>query len=161
MPVMHRAVTDRTVDNLHAGANDVDVHYVEQAYAALHVTMAASRTASTQGSCHEVRALAREALAQQTTELVALTACLREWDRRPMLGPHPDAAALRGLEGTPFDQAFVAQLAAHALASKAAARTEVEGGVHRRARDIAQSSIRTHGLQQAAITRLARATASR
>lgn len=160
MSVIDRAVTDSAVAALPADGNAVDLQYVEQSYADLHVAMAASRTVSTEGSRHEVRALAREALAQQTTQLAAITACLRAWERPVALGPHPDATVLRGLEGTALDEGFTAQLTAHAHASKEAARTEVEGGVCRRVRDIAQSSIRTQSLVLAAVTRLARATPS-
>lgn len=160
MSVMDQALTHQPAVVPPAGANAVDVQYVQQAYAALHVALAASRAASTEGSCHAVRALAREATAQQTTELVAVTACMREWGMPAPLGPYPDATTLRELEGTAFDRAFTDQLAAHAQASKAAARAQVDGGESKRVRDIARRSVQTQGLVLAAVARHARSQAS-
>ena len=123
--------------------NGVDLHYLEHARAALGPAIAASHSASTEAGDDDIRTLAREAHAQQTSQLMAISACLTRWGRPELAGPDPAAAeGLLGLPGPAFDRAFALQLTSYVHASMSAARNEMVGGASPGARGIAQESIR-------------------
>lgn len=132
--------------------NATDLHYLEQAGAALAPIMAVCDAAATRSSSNDVRALARDALSVQELQLSAISTVLRAW-RRPALATAPvtDAEALVGLGGEALDRVFVERLRAHARASIAGARGEMVGGASRAARLVAEEAIHAGDRQVAAL----------
>lgn len=134
--------------------NAADVHYLEEARAALGPIMAASRDIAASGRSHHVRALGRLALAEQADQLAAIAAALSAWgqlDARsaPTSTPFPDAIPER--HSTDQDRNFADHLAAHAHASLASARAEMITGASPTARSIAEQAIHAHDRRLAAI----------
>lgn len=132
--------------------NAADVHYLEEARAALGPIMAASSDIATSGRSHHVRALARLALAEQTDQLAAITAALTAWgqlDNRSTSIPLPDAKP--DLHSRDHDRTFADHLKAHAHVSLASARAEMIAGASPTARSIAEQAIHAHDRRLAAI----------
>lgn len=135
--------------------NAADVHYLEEAHAALGPIMAASRDIATSGRSHHVRALARLAFAEQADQLAAITAALAAWgqlDTCSTSTPLPDPSRQQGSEGQDLD--FTDHLTAHAHASLASARAEMIAGASPTARSIAEQAIHAHDRRLVAISLL-------
>jgi uncharacterized protein (DUF305 family) len=142
--------------------NAADVHYLEEARAALGPIMAASRAVAASGRSHHVRALARLAHAEQADELAAITAVLSRWRQLDVhSGSTPLPDAVRALRTTDQDQHFVDHLTAHAHASVAAARAEMIAGASPAARSLAEQAIHAHDRRLSAISLLFPPTTSR
>lgn len=142
--------------------NAADVHYLEEARAALGPIMAASRDIAASGRSHHVHALARLTLAEQADQLAAITAALSAWgqlDGRSTSTPFPDA--IPELHSTDQDRDFADHLTAHAHASLASARAEMIAGASPTARSIAKEAIHAHYRRLAAISVLFPPTTSR
>lgn len=132
--------TDTSVPR-HDG-NDVDLHYLQQARAALGPVVEGCRTVATRGGDDDVRALARSTWVEQADRLAAVSARLREWGTAADTSPHPASAdALAPLHGAALDRAFADQLTSHAHASIEAARVELVAGAGRAERQIAEDAI--------------------
>jgi len=122
--------------------NDVDLHYLQQARAALGPVLEGCRTVATRGGDDDVRALARSTWVEQSDRLAAVSACLREWGAAADTSPQPASAdALAPLHGAALDRAFADQLTSHAHASIEAARVELVAGAGRAERQIAEDAI--------------------
>lgn len=135
--------------------NATDVRYLEEASAALLPIMAACDAAAERSAQHDVRVLARRALAVQTDQLSAISDCLLAWGRQDATRPRTtDAEALVGLHGRALDRVFVARLTEHALASITSARVEMVHGASRTARPIAERAIHAQDRQLAELDRL-------
>ena len=135
--------------------NAADVHYLEEASAALGPIMTASRAVATSGRSHHVRALARLALAEQADQLAAITAALSVWGRLEDLGastPFPNAVP--ELQDAHQDRVFTDHLTAHAHASLKSARAEMIAGASPAARSIAEQAIHAHNRRLAALVLL-------
>jgi uncharacterized protein (DUF305 family) len=152
MTVLNPAPRDDASTARRPDGNDVDLHYLEEARAALRPVMAISHAVSGRATGHDLRALARDALSAQTRQLAAISACLLAWDRPKTAGPRPAATeALPGLHGPTLDRVFADQLTAHAHASITAARAEMVAGASRSARAIAEDAIGAQYRQLAAL----------
>jgi len=139
-------------DTTSSGGNDADLHYLEEARAALRLLIPLSDAASDRAASREVRALARDALGVQTRQLEAISACLLTWDRPEVAGPQSVvAASLPRLHGAALDRAYVGQLANHAHTSMTAARAEMVAGVSGGVRAIAEGALRSQSRQLAAL----------
>jgi hypothetical protein len=137
------------------GGNDADLHYLEEARAALRLVIPLSDAASDRAAGGDVRALARAALDVQIRQLEAISVCLLPWDRPEVAGPQPAVAeSLPRLHGTALDRAYVGQLATHAHTSMTAARAEMVAGVSGGVRAIAEGALRSQSRQLAALDRL-------
>jgi uncharacterized protein (DUF305 family) len=135
--------------------NAADVHYLEEARAALGPIMAASRDIAASGRSHHVRALARLALAEQADQLAAIAAALSAWgqlDSRSASTPFRDA--MPELHSTDQDRTFADHLTAHAHSSLVSARAEMIAGASPTARSIAERAIHAHDRRLAAISLL-------
>lgn len=149
-------------ENSRPYGNDADARYLEESSAALLSIMAACDAAAGRSTSDDVRALARDALADQTHQLSAISDCLLAWGRPEATRPRTtDAEALVGLHGRALDQVFVDRLTAHAHASITRARAEMVAGVSRTARPIAEHAIHTHDRQLAALDLLFPSTVGR
>ena len=132
--------------------NDADLHYLEQARAALQRVIPLSDAASGRAAGQDVRALARDALGAQSGRLAAISACLLAWDRPEAADPQAvEAESLPGIHGTALDRAYADRLTAHVHASMAAARAEMVAGVSGDARAIAEGALRAQSHQLAAL----------
>lgn len=135
--------------------NAADVHYLEEARAALGPIMAASRDIAASGRSYHVRALARLALAEQADQLAAITAALSAWgrlDAGSSSTPFPDP--MHEQHSRDQDRNFADHLTAHAHASLASARAEMIAGASPTARAIAEQAIHAHDRHLAAISLL-------
>jgi uncharacterized protein (DUF305 family) len=140
--------------------NASDIHYLEEASAALLPIMAACDAAAARSSRQDVRALARDALSVQTQQLSAIAEVLRAWGRTDVVRLRTtNADALVGLHGAGLDRVFLERLTAHAHASINGARAEMVAGASRSARPIAEHAIHVQCRQVAALARLVRTTA--
>lgn len=136
--------------------NRADLLYLEQARAALWQVMAAGHAFSGRSAGSDVGELAREAMAVQSSQLAAISACLLAWERsddatvpRPTVAEGPPE-----LHSVALDREFADRLGAHALASLAAASAEMVGGASAEVRAIAQESITAQWRQLAALDSL-------
>ena len=134
------------------GGNQADLHYLEEARAALRRMIPLSDAASGRAAGRDVRALARETLGVQSGRLEEISACLLAWGRPEVVHPQPaEAESLPGLHGTALDRAYAEQLSAHVHTSMAAARAEMVAGVSGGARAIAEDALRAQSHQLAAL----------
>ena len=132
--------------------NDADVRYLEEASAALLQIMAVCDAAAGRSARHEVRVMARHALAAQTHQLSDISDCLLAWGRPEATRPRTtDADALVGLQGRELDHVFAARLTAYAHASITSARVEMMVGASETARPIAERAIHEQDRQLAAL----------
>ncbi len=143
---------DSTTTSRRTGGNDADLHYLEEARAALRLVIPLSDAASGRAAGRDVRALAREALGVQSVRLEAISACLLEWDRPEVAAPQSAVAeSLPGLHGAALDRAYADQLTAHVHTSMTAARAELVAGVSGGVRAIAEGALRAQSHQLAAL----------
>ena len=138
-----------------ADGNAVDIHYLEEAGAALLPMMAATDAAASRGTTNDVRVLAHEALTVQTEQLEAISSCLLDWGRPGGVRPATTRSdGLADLHGHELDQAFADRLRTHARASIVASRTEMVDGASRRTRPIALDDISAQHHQLTALDRV-------
>lgn len=160
MTVTNPAPTHHLATAIRPDGNATDIHYLEEASAALLPMMAACDAAAGRSSRRDVRALARDALSVQTQQLSAISEVLCAWGRTNVVRLRTtNADALVGLHGAGLDRVFVERLTAHAHASINGARAEMVAGASRSARPIAEHAIHAHYRQLAALARLVRTTA--
>ena len=130
---------------------DADLHYLEEARAALRRMIPLSDAASG-------RAAGRTCARWRATHWSCRAAGSRR--SRPASSPGPTGGrapavsrgrSLPGLHGTALDRAYADQLTAHVHTSMAAARAEMVAGVSGGARAIAEGALRAQSHQLAAL----------
>ncbi|MDN4163502.1 hypothetical protein [Nocardioides abyssi] len=140
-------------------SNDADHRYLQDARAALRRAIPLTDSVLRGPADPETRALASDALGEQTAQLAAIVSWL---DEHPLPGTPGPAALGGGSEsgsgsGSGTDAragtalTFTDRLAAESRAAIDAARAEMVSGLSRRARAIAEESVRFHCRRIAAL----------
>lgn len=144
----------------HPDGNAADRHYLQEAAAALGPIMAACEAGAARSPRPDVRVLVREARGVHAAQLSAIADVLHAQGRPgPSYARAGEVADLARLAGASLDRALVERLTAHALASIAAARTELVVGASPPVRRLAVRAIHAGDRLLATLDRIASETA--